>query len=98
MVMMLRSQGVPARLAAGFAQGQYDNELQAYRVSESDAHAWVEVFFPGYGWTEFEPTSAQAPITRAEMPAPSLDGSLTQDPFPQQGDPDLGELPNIERP
>jgi transglutaminase-like putative cysteine protease len=98
MVMMLRSQGVPARLAAGFAQGEYDTELQAYRVSESDAHAWVEVFFPGYGWIEFEPTSAQPPVTRAAQPSPSLDGPLTQDPFPNQTDPDLGEIPNIERP
>jgi hypothetical protein len=98
MVMMLRSQGIPARLAAGFAQGDYDTELQAYRVSESDAHAWVEVFFPGYGWIEFEPTSAQAPITRAAVPAPSLDGPLTEELSPNQIDPDLGEIPNIERP
>lgn len=64
MITMLRSLGVPARMAAGFAQGQYDAELGQYVVRERDAHTWVEVYFPGYGWVEFEPTAAQAPINR----------------------------------
>jgi len=64
MVAMLRSLGIPARMAAGFAQGDYDPSLGQYVVRERDAHTWVEVFFPGYGWVEFEPTSAQAPLNR----------------------------------
>ncbi|MEO1290191.1 MAG: transglutaminase-like domain-containing protein, partial [Chloroflexota bacterium] len=64
MVAMLRSLGVPARMAAGFAEGEFDPQLGQYVVRERDAHTWVEVFFPGYGWVEFEPTSAQAPINR----------------------------------
>lgn len=64
MVSMLRSLGIPARMAAGFAQGEYDASLDQYVVRERDAHTWVEVYFPGYGWVEFEPTSAQAPINR----------------------------------
>ncbi len=66
LVIMLRTQGIPARVAAGFGQGTHDPELGAYRVLESDAHAWVEVYFPGYGWVEFEPTSSEAPIIRPE--------------------------------
>lgn len=64
MVAMLRSLGIPARMAAGFSEGEYDAELNGYVVRERDAHTWVEVYFPGYGWVEFEPTSAQSPINR----------------------------------
>lgn len=64
MVILLRSTGIPSRVAAGFAQGKLDDTLNAYRVLESDAHSWVEAYFPGYGWVEFEPTSAILAITR----------------------------------
>ncbi len=60
MAVMLRSQGVPARVVAGFATGEYDAMLHRYRVPAKLAHAWVEVYFPIYGWIEFEPTSSQA--------------------------------------
>ncbi len=66
MIMMLRAVGVPARMAAGFAQGQWDAQEQRFVVLERDAHTWVEVYFPGYGWVEFEPTAAQAPISRVD--------------------------------
>ena len=70
MIMMLRSLGIPARMAAGFAQGDWDEAQQAFVVQERDAHTWVEVYFPGYGWVEFEPTAAQAPLNRTdEAPA-----------------------------
>ena len=64
MIVMLRHLGIPSRLAAGFSQGTYDNENGHYIVREREAHTWVEVYFPGYGWIEFEPTSAEAPIHR----------------------------------
>lgn len=64
MILMLRHLGIPARLAAGFSQGEYDVASGQYVVREREAHTWVEVYFPGYGWIEFEPTSAQAPIHR----------------------------------
>lgn len=59
MAVMLRSQGVPARVVTGFATGDYDGLLRKYRVSAKAAHAWVEVYFPTYGWIEFEPTASQ---------------------------------------
>lgn len=62
MVVLLRSQDIPARIATGFAQGEYDPRTQSFQVVESDAHSWVEVYFPGYGWVEFEPTAAQPAI------------------------------------
>ena len=58
MIMMLRSQGVPARFVAGYAQGDWNEESRSYRVRASNAHAWAEVYFPGYGWIQFEPTAA----------------------------------------
>jgi transglutaminase-like putative cysteine protease len=64
-VLMLRSLGVPSRLAAGYASGEYDAETGEYVVSEADLHSWPEVYFPGYGWVEFEPTVSQPPLERA---------------------------------
>ncbi|MFC1975562.1 transglutaminaseTgpA domain-containing protein [Chloroflexota bacterium] len=68
MIVMLRSQGIPARLAVGFAQGDYDSERGVYHVLNADAHSWVEVYFPKYGWVEFEPTAAQPTIVRLIAP------------------------------
>lgn len=64
MIVMLRSLGIPARLAAGFAQGRFNAEKGAFEVLNRDAHSWVEVYFPRYGWIEFEPTAAQPNIIR----------------------------------
>ncbi len=63
MVVMLRLQGVPARVVSGYAMGDYDVTQRAYRVPASAAHAWVEVYFPTYGWVEFEPTTSQSVFT-----------------------------------
>ncbi|HZU86349.1 MAG TPA: transglutaminase domain-containing protein, partial [Anaerolineaceae bacterium] len=62
MAVMLRAEGVPARVSSGFLMGEYDREEGAYRVQGAASHTWVEVYFPGYGWVEFEPTSAFARI------------------------------------
>ncbi|NPV08903.1 MAG: transglutaminase domain-containing protein, partial [Anaerolineae bacterium] len=59
MAVMLRLAGVPARVAVGYARGNYDHADGVWVVTEADAHAWVEVYFPGYGWIEFEPTPSQ---------------------------------------
>jgi transglutaminase-like putative cysteine protease len=66
MAMMLRSQGVPARLVSGYAQGTYIEDAHTYRVKASNSHTWVEVYFPSYGWVQFEPTAAIPVITRPE--------------------------------
>ena len=58
MVLMLRSQGVPARWVQGYATGEYDPEAGAYLVRDTIAHSWPEVYFTGYGWLRFEPTPA----------------------------------------
>ncbi len=56
MTIMLRSIGVPARYATGFLPGEYNDVGGDYIIRGSDAHAWVEVFFSGYGWMTFDPT------------------------------------------
>ena len=69
MAVMARSIGIPARMVAGYAPGEFEPELGVYRVREANAHSWVEVFFPGLGWIEFEPTAAQPRIVRPQPPA-----------------------------
>ena len=51
-----RTQGIPARYVTGFLPGEYNDVGGDYIIRESDAHAWVEVYFPGYGWITFDPT------------------------------------------
>jgi tetratricopeptide (TPR) repeat protein len=57
MALLLRSLGIPARVAAGFFIDPEANTFDYYPVRSDMAHAWVEVFFPGYGWIEFDPTT-----------------------------------------
>jgi protein-glutamine gamma-glutamyltransferase len=56
LTVMLRAEGIPARYVTGFLGGEYNDLAGDYIVRESDAHAWVEVYFPGYGWITFDPT------------------------------------------
>jgi len=58
MVMLLRASGVPARFATGFAPGSHNPFTGWFEVITSDAHAWVEAYVPGHGWTAFDPTFA----------------------------------------
>jgi len=64
MVVLARSVGLPARLAVGYASGHYNEEMGFYEVTERDAHSWVEVYFPRYGWIPFEPTAARETFER----------------------------------
>jgi hypothetical protein len=61
MAMLLRMGGIPARVAAGFTSGTYDKRSGRWVVADIDAHAWVEAWFPNYGWVRFDPTPTSAP-------------------------------------
>jgi protein-glutamine gamma-glutamyltransferase len=61
MALLLRMQGIPARVATGFTSGSYDRGAKEYVVRDLDAHSWVEAWFPTYGWVTFDPTPSAAP-------------------------------------
>jgi transglutaminase-like putative cysteine protease len=66
MVVLARAAGLPARLVVGYATGSYDWSNAQYVVTEADAHAWVEIYFPGYEWVEFEPTASLPAMVRPD--------------------------------
>jgi transglutaminase-like putative cysteine protease len=71
MAMLLRMGGVPARVAAGFTPGSYDRSSGRWIVTDIDAHAWVEAWFPDYGWVRFDPTPTTAPA-RGGLALPTI--------------------------
>src|SRR5436305_11607244 len=60
MAVLLRALEIPARIAIGYTPGTYDAQTQTYTVSSTNAHSWVEVQFPHYGWLPFESTPGRA--------------------------------------
>jgi protein-glutamine gamma-glutamyltransferase len=65
MVVMLRSLQIPSRLVTGFRSGEFNDLSGQYVVRASNAHAWVEAYFPGSGWVSFDPTPAGSLPTRS---------------------------------
>lgn len=86
MVVLARAAGIPARLVRGYSRGEKVEGVNVYRVREKNGHAWPELFFPPYGWIEFEPTAAE-PVIPRPTPQP------TPGPEPQ----DQGDLEERER-
>jgi hypothetical protein len=100
MAVMLRSLGIPARVASGYAEGTLDEESGLYFVAEDDAHTWVEVYFPGYGWIEFEPTAGETELNRPVGEDPTVPKVLPGE-LPSQTDaqvPPGGESPYEPQP
>jgi transglutaminase-like putative cysteine protease len=94
MVIMLREVGVPARLVEGFTTGTFDSASNSYVVKEQDAHAWVEVYFPQYGWIEFEPTPSQPPFPRPDAAVTNSDGSPISGEGETNADPNASDREN----
>ena len=104
-ILMLRSLGIPARMAVGFSQGtgtaagegfaeEAENiEANKYTVRRNNAHAWPEVYFPGVGWVEFEPTGNQDPLDRPLAPRDN-DNSSAPDNSNTLREEDLQESPD----
>lgn len=89
MVVLLRSQGIPARWVKGFTEGTVQDYLSngriLYDVQNNNAHSWVEVYFPDVGWVPFEPT-------------PGFTNNLTIDYDLEIEETETPELPEIEKP
>jgi transglutaminase-like putative cysteine protease len=108
MAVMARTLGLPARVAVGFApgdrigdgEGEGEGEGNIYLVRRENAHAWAEIYFPGYGWQAFESTKTISALTRPRgEPLPSGAGgpqpSLGPRDFPEGIDRDLGIISTL---
>jgi hypothetical protein len=97
MVVMLRSLGVPARMTVGYVTRPQDREpdTNIYRVTDANSFAWPEVYFPGLGWVEFNPTPSEPRILRSGQD----DQGFFSEPTPEEEEDDLlppGELTPTE--
>jgi transglutaminase-like putative cysteine protease len=83
MVVMLRSLGIPSRIAVGYVIRGSDRvpQTNVYVVSEANSFAWPEVYFPGLGWVEFNPTPSEALVVRPISDDGFFPGSTFGDPF-----------------
>jgi transglutaminase-like putative cysteine protease len=97
MALMLRMDGIPARVAAGFLPGSYDDTTHRYVVRAVDAHSWVEVYFAGIGWVPFNPTPSRTtapivrfPSARAATPAAAIAATVGSAPFRATDHPTMG--------
>ena len=81
MAVILRHMGIPTRIAEGFLPGSRDLNAATEQIPFSNAHAWVEVYFPGYGWLTFDPTGGNV-SQLAPLPSgnPTASGSPAADP------------------
>ena len=72
MVVLARAAGIPARFVIGYAPSPYDYNTYQYIIREAEAHSWAQVYFPGYGWIDFEPTAGRSPINRSGQSSAAL--------------------------
>jgi transglutaminase-like putative cysteine protease len=76
--LMLRSLGIPARLATGYSTGSYDSVLDQSVVRERDAHAWVEVWFPNHGWVPVDPSPGFTALAATQFPSHWAAGGIAR--------------------
>ena len=95
MTVMARQEGIPSRMALGYAPGQATGEapdgtgpngeaLREFEVDSTDAHAWPELYFEGAGWVRFEPTPSRGSVPDyAQQPRTPAGASLRDDDDPR---------------
>ena len=77
MTVMARSLGIPARFVVGYTNGKFDAKTHQWVIYGTDAHSWTQIYFAGYGWINFEPSTGFSPFTR---PAPGQFSAGTSNP------------------
>ena len=97
MALMLRFLGIPARVAAGFTSGK--REDGGWTVTDHNAHAWVEVWFPEYGWLAFDPTPGRGALAAAySVSSAGFNAGDAADAFgPQRGGANAGGAGELDR-
>ncbi|RCX19990.1 transglutaminase superfamily protein [Anaerobacterium chartisolvens] len=81
MAVLVRSLGIPARYVEGFILPPQADENSVYRVTNEQAHAWVEVYFDGFGWLPFEPTAPFRSAFYSDTGSNAVySGDMTSDP------------------
>ncbi len=93
MVVMLRSLGIPSRFVTGYAPGEFEESSGSFIIRGRDYHAWPEVYFPGYGWIEFEPTPGT--VVNLGIASSGSDMPNYYELFPYPVDSGSGTLPDI---
>jgi hypothetical protein len=98
MALMLRMLGIPARVAAGFTSGSYDDDNgPRWTVTDHDAHAWVEVWFDGWGWLPFDPTPGRGQLGGSYSTSSlSADIPAIEDAVNGDGNPNIGPAFDID--
>jgi hypothetical protein len=86
MALLLRMGGIPARVVTGFSTGATDTKTGEYVVRDFDAHSWVEVYYPNWGWITFDPTPAASPA-RSQPADAASSGSSSAASLPRFSDP-----------
>src|SRR5260370_40667276 len=72
MAMMARELGIPARVVEGYTNGKYNAKQNQWVIRGTDAHSWVQIYFAGYGWVNFEPSANFATFTRPVVSSNSV--------------------------
>jgi Transglutaminase-like superfamily/Domain of unknown function (DUF4129) len=75
MAIMARELGMPARIVAGYTNGKYDAKQQQWVIRGSDAHSWVQIYFAGYGWVNFEPSASFTDFVRPVVSSNGISGA-----------------------
>ncbi len=99
MAVMLRAEGIPARVVGGYFPAPYDPLEGGHLYREKNAHLWVEVFFPQFGWIPFEPTANRDPLNYGDVAPPAEEPAQpTPEPTPESPVTEPTPPPAVETP